>query len=103
MQEPQEIPDEEHEQLLERIAAIDIGKASGMVCTRVPHPSVPHRRLTQAWEVKSTTRSIMELADHLAQARIERVTVESTSDYWRGFSTCSRPAGWTWRWSTPAR
>ena len=35
--EPQEIEDEEHEQILERVAAVDVAKASGMVCTRVPH------------------------------------------------------------------
>ena len=36
--EPQEIEDEEHEQILERVAAVDVAKASGMVCTRAPHP-----------------------------------------------------------------
>ncbi|TFV52274.1 IS110 family transposase [Geodermatophilus sp. DF01-2] len=85
MQEPQEIRDEEHEQLIERVAAIDVAKASGMVCTRVPHPSGSKRRLTRVWEVKSTTQSIMDLADQLAEQQIERITVESTSDYWRGF------------------
>ena len=25
----------------QRVAAIDVAKASGMVCTRVPHPSSP--------------------------------------------------------------
>jgi len=34
--EPQEIEDAEHEQILERVAAVDVAKASGMVCTRVP-------------------------------------------------------------------
>jgi transposase len=85
MQDPVEIPDEEHEQLLERVAAIDVAKASGMVCTRVPHPSVPKWRLTRVWEVPATTDSLMELAERLVEARIERVTVESTGDYWRGF------------------
>jgi transposase len=85
MQEPVEIPDEEHEQLLARVAAIDVAKASGMVCTRVPHPSGSKRRLTRVWEVPATTKSIMELADRLAEQRIERVTLEATSDYWRGF------------------
>ncbi|WP_297777251.1 transposase [Mycobacterium sp.] len=85
MQEPVEIPDEEHEQLLDRVAAIDVAKASGMVCTRVPHPSGNGRRLTRVWEVSATTKSIMELADHLAGQRIERVTMEATGDYWRGF------------------
>ena len=44
MRQPQEIEDEEHEQLVERVAAVDVAKASGMVCTRVPHPSRPGRR-----------------------------------------------------------
>jgi transposase len=85
MQEPEEVPDEEHERIFERVAAIDVAKATGMVCTRVPHPSKPNRRLTRVWEVSATTTSIMELADHLLAAQVERVTIESTSDYWRGF------------------
>ena len=37
MEEPQEVPaDEEHERVWERVAAVDIAKASGVVCTRVP-------------------------------------------------------------------
>ncbi len=34
--EPQEIEDGEHEQILERVAAVDMAKASGMACTRLP-------------------------------------------------------------------
>ena len=36
--EPQEIEDEGHEQILERVAAVDVAKASGMVCTRTCPP-----------------------------------------------------------------
>jgi transposase len=85
MREPQEIEDEEHEQVVERVAAIDVAKASGKVCTRVPHPSRPGRRLTKVWDVDATTGAITELGDHLAGLGIEKVTVESTSDYWRVF------------------
>ena len=85
MMEPQEIEDEEHEQVLERVAAIDVAKATGMVCTRVPHDARPGRRRTRAWEVAATTNAILELADHLAVERIQKVTLESTSDYWRPF------------------
>jgi hypothetical protein len=46
MREPQEIPEEEFEQILERVAAVDVAKASGMVCTRVPYPERPGRRRT---------------------------------------------------------
>jgi len=83
--EPEEIADEEHEQVAERVAAIDVAKASGMVCTRVPHHKTPGRRVTKVWQVPATTNSIVTLADELAGLGIERVVVESTSDYWRPF------------------
>ena len=83
MMTPQEIDDEEYEQVLERVAAVDVAKATGMVCTRVPHPSRPGKRQTRVWQVDAGTGSVMELADHLAGERITKVTLESTSDYWR--------------------
>jgi transposase len=83
MSKPLEIVDEEHERVIERVAAIDVAKASGMVCVRVPHESVPGRRASRVWEVPATTRAVIELADHLACEGIEKITVESTSDYWR--------------------
>jgi hypothetical protein len=60
MQEPPEIHDEEHEPLIERVAAIDVAKASGMVCTRVPHESESKRRRTRVWEVSATTRKLSD-------------------------------------------
>ena len=83
MREPQEIEDEEYEQVLERVAAVDVAKASGMVCTRVPHESRPGKRRTRVWEVNATTNAVLELAGQLAGEGIEKVTLEATSDYWR--------------------
>ena len=83
MAEPQEIEDEEYEQILERVCAIDVAKASGMVCTRVPHPSRPGQRRTRVRDVAATTNAILELGEQLAGEGIERVTLEATSDYWR--------------------
>jgi len=80
---PLEIGDEEYERVLERVAAVDVAKATGMVCTRVPHPARPGRRLTRVQVVDADTGSVMELADHLAAGRIAKVTLESTSGYWR--------------------
>ena len=68
MQEPEEVLDGEHEQVLARVAAIDVAKASGMVCTRVPHPDVAGRRVTKVWSVSATTNAILELADHLVES-----------------------------------
>ncbi len=81
--EPQEIEDGEHEQVLDRVAAVDVAKASGMVCTRMPHESRPGKRRTRVWQVDAATNAILELADHLAAEGIVKVTLESTSDYWR--------------------
>jgi transposase len=73
------------EQLVERVAAVDVAKASAVVCTRAPHASVPGRRVTRVWEVQATSNAIVALAEQLARDGIERVVVESTSDYWRPF------------------
>jgi transposase len=83
MREAQEIEDEEHEQILERVCAVDVAKASGKVCTRVPHLSRPGKQRTRVWDVDATTNAILELGEHLAGEGIEKVTLESTSDYWR--------------------
>lgn len=83
MREPEELEDETYEQVLERVCAIDVAKASGKVCTRVPHGARPDRRRTRVWDVDATTNAILELAGHLVAERIEKVTLESTSDYWR--------------------
>ena len=37
---PEQIEDEEHEQRVERVAAIDVAQTAGKVCTRVPLPGV---------------------------------------------------------------
>jgi transposase len=84
MSEPQEIEDEEHEQVLERVAAVDVAKGTGMVCTRVPHPARPGRRQTKVWNVDATTSAIIELGEYLAGLGIEKVTLESTGVI-RGF------------------
>lgn len=93
MDPPQEVTvDDEHE-IVERVAAIDVAKATGMVCTRVPHLSVAGKRVTKVWEVNATTKGITELASHLVSERVERVVLESTSDYWRPFFYVLEGAG----------
>lgn len=83
MKEPEELEDEAYEQVLERVCAVDVAKASGKVCTRVPHDARPGRRRTRVWDVDATTNAVLELAGHLVGEGIEKVTLESTSDYWR--------------------
>jgi transposase len=76
---------DEADHLLERAAAIDVAKASGKVCVRLPHPRIAGRRETRIWDVVATTNAIMALADELVGLGVERVVLESTSDYWRPF------------------
>lgn len=93
MMGPVEIQDEEHEQILERVAAVDVAKATGMVCTRVPDDARPGRRVSKVWEVPATTNAIIELGEYLAGLGIQKVTLESTSDYWRSFYYLLEAAG----------
>ena len=83
MIKPQVIDDEGHERVFERVAAVDVAKASGMVCTRLPHPSRPGGRQSTVWMVPATMGAVGMLAGPLAGLGIEKVTLESTSDYWR--------------------
>jgi len=78
----EEIDADENEEVLERVAAIDVAKASGKVCVRIPGAK---RRITKVFDVKATTNAIMALADELSDLGVERVVLESTSDYWRPF------------------
>jgi transposase len=77
---PEEIPDADHELVMERVCAVDVAKASGVVCVRTPRE---RRRVSKVWEVESTTGAVSDLAGQLMELGVEKVTVESTSDYWR--------------------
>ncbi len=77
------IDDEQHERVYERVAAVDVAKDSGMVCTRMPHPSRPGARQSAVWTVKARMNAIGALGRQLKADGIQMVTLESTSDYWR--------------------
>jgi transposase len=79
--EVEEIPDAEHELLVARVAAIDVAKAAGKVAVRLPGRA--GRRVSRVWDVAATSGAVTDLAEHLVGQGIEKVTVESTSDYWR--------------------
>jgi transposase len=79
----EEIADADHESLIERVCAIDVAKATGKVCLCGPHPAIEGRRVSRVWDVSATLAAVVELATELVVAGVQRVTVESTSDYWR--------------------
>ena len=65
VEQPQQVEDEEYERAWERVAAIDVAKASGVVCTRVPDEDRPGRRKMHVWTVTATMGAVTELGDHL--------------------------------------
>ncbi len=79
----QVIDDQEHERVHERVAAVDVAKDAGVVCTRAPHPSRAGARRSTVWTVKARVGAIRALGRQLKHDGIEIVTLESTSDYWR--------------------
>ena len=84
MRKPQVVPDEDHEVVYERVAAVDVAKASGVVCLRAPDPARPGRFVNRIWDnVPAMRAQIAELGDELLRCRVQMVTLESTSDYWR--------------------
>ena len=75
---------DEVELVVQRVAALDLGKATLEACMRVPHPSKPGRRMQEIRGYATTTATLLEMAIWLRQWGIERVVMESTSDYWKG-------------------
>lgn len=74
---------EDEEQIIERVAALDIGKAEVVCCVRLPASPGGKRRVQEVTTHSTMTRSLTELANRLVELGIERVVMEATSDYWR--------------------
>jgi hypothetical protein len=69
---------QENEEIIERVAALDIGKAELMCCVRVPGEDHPGRRLQEVQAYPTMTRSVLRLADHLTRLGVTRVAMEAT-------------------------
>jgi transposase len=74
---------EDTEQIIERVAGLDIGKAELVACIRVPSSDHPGRRAQEITTYSTMTRSLLGLAERLRELRVTRVVMEATSDYWK--------------------
>jgi transposase len=74
---------EDREEIIERVAALDIGKAELVCCVRLPSQTRPGRRQQEITTHSTMTRSLMLLADRLHELNVTRVSMEATSDYWK--------------------
>ena len=70
------------EQIIERVAALDIGKAEIVCCVRLPGAD-SQRRVQEVSTHSTMVPSLCELANRLVGLGVERVVMEATSDYWR--------------------
>jgi transposase len=70
------------EQIIERVAALDIGKAEVVCCVRLPGAD-GQRRVQEVSTHSTMVTSLCELANRLVGLGVERVVMEATSDYWR--------------------
>src|ERR1035441_10290160 len=88
---------QDNEEIIERVAALDIGKAEVMCCVRVPDEDHPGKRLQEVQAYPTMTRSVLGLADHLASPDVTRVVMEATADYWKPVFYLLEAAGFeTW-------
>ncbi len=74
---------EDREVIIERVAALDIGKAEVMCCIRVPAEGGRGRRLQEVAAYPTMTRALLRLADRLRALGVARVVMEATPDYWK--------------------
>jgi transposase len=75
---------QETEDIIQRVAALDIGKAELVCCVRVPGEGKRGKRLQEVRSYSTMTRSLLVLADRLGELGVTRVVMEATSDYWKG-------------------
>jgi transposase len=74
---------EEPAELVERVAALDIGKATLVCCVRVPHESRLGARRQEVRTYGTVTPALLELRDWLVCQGVTRVVMEATSAYWK--------------------
>ncbi len=88
---------QDNEEIIERVAALDIGKAELVCCIRVPDAGHPGRRLQEVASYPTMTRSLLVMSDRLAGLGVTRVVMEATSDYWKPVFYLLEAAGFeTW-------
>src|SRR5690349_8404304 len=74
---------QDREEIIERVAALDIGKAELVCCVRMPGEGRRGRRLQEVRAYSTVTGSLLGLADRLRCLGVTRVVMEATSDYWK--------------------
>jgi len=72
--------------VFDRVAGLDIGKASVTVCVRTPGPG--GRRQSETRTFRTMTRSLGLMADWLEERGVTLAAMESTATYWKPVFYC---------------
>ncbi|MGY5891267.1 IS110 family transposase, partial [Blastococcus deserti] len=81
------------EVLFERVAGLDIGKASLTVCVRTPGP---RGRRSETRTYPTTTRALEVMRTWLLERGVTIAAMESTSTYWKAPFYCLEEVLETW-------
>jgi transposase len=74
---------QDEQEIIQRVAALDIGKATLTCCVRVPGEGAGSRRVQEVIDYSTMTRSLQLMVDRLLELGVTRVVMEATSDYWK--------------------
>jgi len=74
---------QDDEEIIARVAALDIGKAELVCCVRLPDRAGSGRRVQEVSTYSTMTRSLQKMVERLLDLGVTRVVMEATSDYWR--------------------
>ncbi len=74
---------QDEQEIIQRVAALDIGKATLVCCVRVPGEGAGDRRAQEVTEYSTMTPSLQLMVDRLLELGVTRVVMEATSDYWK--------------------
>lgn len=74
------------EVMFDRVAGLDIGKASVTVCVRTP--AAGRGRVSETRTFSTMTRLLLVMRDWLLESGVTIAAMESTSTYWKGAFYC---------------
>jgi hypothetical protein len=90
---------QETAEIIQRVAALDLGKAELTCCVRVPGQAGRAGGREEVRTYQTMTRWLLVMSERLAQLGVTRVVMEATSDSWKGASaTCWKPTAWRSGW-----
>ncbi len=72
--------------VFDRVAGLDVGKASVTVCVRTPGEGGKRKVVTRTF--RTMTRSLNLMADWLVECGVQLAAMESTATYWKPVFYC---------------